>query len=759
MSKFLLNFFKIFRLVILIGILFFPSPSFAPPTSGATPVIIPPVDFPSYHRWIDIPSGAADEDIQRLIKSEAEKMVDRSEVTDYKDAINIFQNWMEEKGSLNEKWKKKMLELGSELRDQVAEVSKLNQEKIILENEKNSQEARLNALLSTLKNDSLSLRRYDEEKNFLQKNLESQLEDISYMIVCLGRRRVGMDEDKRTVLDMIGDKMMIEAIKDVMGTKISAETIVQNNTLLRSIVQSTQAGSAQVLDSYTNDFAVLAGNEDIRYLAQVIEAAPFKEKDAKNKTAGSVSNEPKVYIINRLNLDSIWDMENLSYQPFSREVKDVVIRLLEQAEKQNSAVSGKIGDILRVYNTRLNEINSNYSAVSASLQNHIRDKEKFQIEFNSVKKKFSDYETITLKPALESLKKINDSYKKIYDTRIFLADKTEESWLQETKPKEVFSNSASITVKKMKEFKELEYKETVIAVDYKLVSSSENVLTYQNKLRAFTILFLTRKQLAQNISYVACVGYQVEQNPKYSSQNAISSNTSSTSSSFQSPSSPLPGASFVKIPPGSFQMGSNEYGDEKPIHTVNIKTFYMMTTEVTQAQWQAVMGNNPSYFKGDNLPVECVSWNDVQEFLRKLNQKDPGKNYRLPSEAEWEYACRAGTTTKFYSGNNDSDLDGIAWYSGNSHDKTHPAGQKCPNVWGLYDISGNVWEWCQDWYHDSYKGAPTDGSAWESPRGSYRVLRGGSWYNFPNFCRSASRSYNSPDRRSYGMGFRLVRSS
>jgi formylglycine-generating enzyme required for sulfatase activity len=224
---------------------------------------------------------------------------------------------------------------------------------------------------------------------------------------------------------------------------------------------------------------------------------------------------------------------------------------------------------------------------------------------------------------------------------------------------------------------------------------------------------------------------------------------------------PLTGMEFVLIPAGSFTMGSpdNEKdrgGDEGPQHKVNIKSFYLMTTEVTQKMWTEVMGSNPSYFKGDNLPVESVNWNDCQDFIKKLNQRDPGKNYRLPSEAEREYACRAGTKTRFYSGNNDSDLDAIAWYYGNSGSKTHPVWQKRANAWGLYDMSGNVWEWCSDWYHDSYNGAPSDGSSWEYPQGQYRVVRGGSWLSFPSYCRSSFRYWFEPVYRSSGIGFRVA---
>jgi formylglycine-generating enzyme required for sulfatase activity len=161
---------------------------------------------------------------------------------------------------------------------------------------------------------------------------------------------------------------------------------------------------------------------------------------------------------------------------------------------------------------------------------------------------------------------------------------------------------------------------------------------------------------------------------------------------------------FVQIPAGDFDMGSpsNEEGrwdNEGPVHQVNIsKAFYMSKYEVTQKQWRDVMGSSPSYFKGDDLPVESVSWNDVQDFIKKLNEKEGGNKYRLPSEAEWEYAARAGTATRYSFGDDESKLGDYAWYMVNSGDKTHDVGQKKPNPWGLYDMHGNVWEWVQDIY-------------------------------------------------------------
>ena len=226
---------------------------------------------------------------------------------------------------------------------------------------------------------------------------------------------------------------------------------------------------------------------------------------------------------------------------------------------------------------------------------------------------------------------------------------------------------------------------------------------------------------------------------------------------------PLPGMKFAHIPGGSFMMGSNHgERDERPVHEVTLKPFFMMTTEVTQAMWVEIMGNNPSHYKGEDRPVERVSWNDCQEFIRKINQKYPGKNYRLPSESEWEYACRAGTTTKYCNGNNESDLERVGWYGGNSGGKTHPVGQKSPNNWDLYDMHGNVWEycedWCEDWNRNNYIGAPTDGNARLSPSATHRVRRGGHYFSISLICTSANRDRNFPDNHWGFNGFRLVHS-
>lgn len=220
---------------------------------------------------------------------------------------------------------------------------------------------------------------------------------------------------------------------------------------------------------------------------------------------------------------------------------------------------------------------------------------------------------------------------------------------------------------------------------------------------------------------------------------------------------------FTFIQPGKFMMGSpsseeERFDNEGPQHQVNItKGFYMGVTEVTQGQWRAIMEDNPSHFKdcGDDCPVEQVSWDDVQEFIRRLNQKEGRERYRLPTEAEWEYAARAGSTTRYSYGNAEIMLEEYGWYKGNSEYKTHVVAQKLPNAWGLYDMHGNVWEWVQDIYNPlAYEQHSPDDPIYTGS-GSGPVFRGGSWISPGSYCRSAHRSYFSQGNPY--LGFRLVK--
>ena len=220
---------------------------------------------------------------------------------------------------------------------------------------------------------------------------------------------------------------------------------------------------------------------------------------------------------------------------------------------------------------------------------------------------------------------------------------------------------------------------------------------------------------------------------------------------------------MVYIPGSCFQMGSSENSSEQPVHQVTVQPFYLSKYPITQAQWETVIGNNPSDLKCAKRPVERVGWDQAVEFCRQVSQKT-GKTYRLPAEAEWEYACRAGTTTPFYFGDMITpdlvNYDGKYPYGsapkGLYRRQTTDVGSFPPNPFGLYDMHGNVWEWCSDRWHDNYNGAPTDGSSWETGTSNNRVLRGGCWYHHAAHCCCAHRFCNSADYGWCYVGFRVA---
>ena len=214
---------------------------------------------------------------------------------------------------------------------------------------------------------------------------------------------------------------------------------------------------------------------------------------------------------------------------------------------------------------------------------------------------------------------------------------------------------------------------------------------------------------------------------------------------------------MIYVSGGTFTMGAtsemeNPWDDEKPTHQVTLSSYYIGETEVTQALWKAVMGSNPSGFIGDDLPVEMVSWDDCQTFISKLNALT-GKRFRLPTEAEWEFAARGGNQSRYTQYSGSSRIDDVAWYRGNSDWKTHPVKTKQPNELGIYEMSGNVSEWCQDWYGSYSRHAQTNPTG--ASRGSRRVNRGGSWDYSPRCCRTSYRFF-APERSYCNLGLRLV---
>ena len=210
---------------------------------------------------------------------------------------------------------------------------------------------------------------------------------------------------------------------------------------------------------------------------------------------------------------------------------------------------------------------------------------------------------------------------------------------------------------------------------------------------------------------------------------------------------------MVYVSGGTFIMGGDESSDQTPTHSVTLSSYYICKYEVTQALWRAVMGSNPSKFKGDNLPVEQVSWNDCQTFINRLNNYT-GRNFRLPTEAEWEFAARGGNYSRHYKYSGSNYISDVAWYCDNSGNRTHPVGTKQANELGLYDMSGNVWEWCSDRYgsYSSYSQSNPTGAT----SGFGRVERGGNWCGLARYCCSSHRSYYAPGNSFDDLGLRLV---
>lgn len=277
-------------------------------------------------------------------------------------------------------------------------------------------------------------------------------------------------------------------------------------------------------------------------------------------------------------------------------------------------------------------------------------------------------------------------------------------------------------------------------------------------LAAFVLAVLPTAEVLAQVPSDDTSASQRNRPPKSKTSQATSpSNSSVVTSTSGYEVITVRGISFkmIVVQGGTFQMGSNDSDandDEKPVHQVTVSTFSIGETEVTQELWQAVMGSNPSSFKGSKRPVECVSWDDCHEFIRELNSLT-GRHFRMPTEAEWQYAARGGLRSSGYKYAGSNNIGAVAWYEDRSDSHTHEVGTEGANELGLYDMSGNVWEWCQDWYGSYSSGSQTNPKGPSS--GSLRVLCGGSWFNNAGRCRVSSRFGTSPSG-SYCIGLRLV---
>ena len=476
--------------------------------------VIPSIDYISEHNWIAVPGGITDEEIKLIIGEEVSRMLTDEGITRYTEATQIFQDWMVEKQDVMSKWRKKFLNLGSELRDEVANVSRLSQEKISLERNIIVTESQVEAEREKLRADSSSLRSYEKEVDYLKANFEFQLGDISYPVVVMGKRKLGMDDDVRDVLKLISNQMSMEAIRIVNGTKIKSVKTVSNSQLISDLVKSVESGVATVVESYTNDFGRLGEDEitDFRYLIQTIEVSPFKSKPAKkeSESAGGDGGAVTVHIISQDNFEQVWAVEGLTDDRSKDKIKEFVNWLLEQNTRQAGLIEGKMAESFADYQDRSNQVQNTIGRIEVKLAKSTADVARKERGLDSMRVVFEDYEKSIFLPAQKQLEYADALYQEHSSVRIIMADKTEEDWVKGQKPRTAYTEFASSTLDKLTDYKQKEHKKIAISVNYRLQNYEENLYSYKPNIRAFTILYLTKNNLSDNVSYIASVAYQLE---------------------------------------------------------------------------------------------------------------------------------------------------------------------------------------------------------------------------------------------------------
>ncbi|NQS97232.1 MAG: hypothetical protein HQ591_02150 [candidate division Zixibacteria bacterium] len=486
--------------------------AFCKPTDDVK--VIPSIGYVSEHNWLAVPEGISDEEIKSMIGAEVSRILTDEGITRYTDATQIFQDWMMEKQDIMSKWRKKFLDLGSGLRDEVANLSRLSQEKISLEREIIVTESQVEAEREKLRADSSSMKSYEKEVEYLKGNFEVQLGDISYPVVVMGKRELGMDDDVRDVLDIISNRMAVEAIRDVNGTKIKAVKTVKNSQLISDLIQSVESGVARVVESYTNDFGRLGEDEitDYRYLIQTIEVSPFKSKGTgkESESVGGDMGKEKVYVISKENFEQIWAAEGLTDDRSKDKIREFVNWLLEQTERQAGLIEGKMAESYSDYQERVNQVQNTIGEIRTKLAKSTEKVAIKQRGLDSMRVVFNDYEKSIFLPAQEQLKYADALYQDHTRVRIIMADKTEEDWVKGQKPRAAYTEFASGTLDKLSEYKIKEYKKIAISVNYQLQNYEENLYSYKPNIRAFTILYLTKNNLSDNVSYIVSVAYQMQ---------------------------------------------------------------------------------------------------------------------------------------------------------------------------------------------------------------------------------------------------------
>jgi formylglycine-generating enzyme required for sulfatase activity len=587
-------------------------------------------------------------------------------------------------------------------------------------------------------------------KTKAEQELEQRLSDVKqtgFYIVLLKNLSGFINPQK--YLETAKTAATPTVVNDLLGEKITRFSQVESYVLVKDKIKAFVAGEVKV-----DAVLVQKANNAAKYF---VYAAKLSATPLKNSLSNNQGSEASNAIVFNPKIDTDWKarlrQEGVS-DDYIGEIERVFNSNSNIIEQENSNQTDILDDLLKNSTANINEINDKIKKIEKDLKERGEKIQKLfkemNIPYNSNSNIDQNIEQILAKIKQDIALK-NKEWQQIIEQQI--ETRTPATITLDDEPEKTFAVRALemcqqiqnqySTIDKIQQITEIENL-TVTKFD-----ESRKISLYR-QVQNFWVYLVPHSTTYEVYVFAK---FKLTDNKVSNNPSSTNTNTSSYNTDFEQSLGTNNSIKMVFVQGGSFQMGSdNGESDEKPVHRVTLSDFYIGKTEVTQRQWRSVMGSDPPElaFKGcDDCPVERVSWNDVQDFLQKLNSKT-GKNYRLPTEAEWEYAARGGNKSKGYTYSGSNTIDDVAWYGSNSDSKTHSVAGKDANELGIYDMSGNVWEWCSDWY----KGYPGSSGVTDYT-GSNRVLRGGSWDGYSSYCRVASRTCDTPVYRDNNLGFRL----